>query len=93
MGTSNPFDDILGAIATVANRVEEIARTLQRPKVDWEPIKTAAATRSKATRTLLAAVEDGRVRSKRVACPGGKEMWLLNVNDLDQHFPVVTPKK
>jgi hypothetical protein len=86
--TSNPFDDVLHGIQQVLTVAREVLSKLDAVRPEWEPIRVAMSTRGRAKRTLLAAVDHGKVRAKRVACRGGADAWFLSTHDLDQHFPL-----
>lgn len=86
MGT-NPFDDVLAVCQEILTATRDVLNKISEVRPEWEPLKVAEATRRKGKRTLLAAVTAGLIRSKRIPTSGGKA-WLLNVSDLDRHFPV-----
>lgn len=87
--STNPFDELAGALATLTAKVDEINAKVSAPRVEWEPISVAAKQRRKGRRALFAAIKSGRVRAKLVpTTTGGKPRHLLNTDDLDQLFPV-----
>mgnify|MGYP003577846407 CR=1 FL=1 len=85
--SANPFDPIHNALNELLTGMQQVLETLKRPS-EWEAITVAMATRRKGRRKLLEAVDDGRVRAKRVEARGPTDAWFLNTRDLDEHFPI-----
>lgn len=90
--TQNPFEPIQAVLNELLTGMQQVLETLKRPTTEWEPLAVAMATRRKGKAKLLAAVDDGRVRFKRVETRGQHDAWLLNTNDLNHHFPVRSKK-
>lgn len=84
---------LLNGLDSIITRLEAIQNQPVTPPAVWEAISVAKATRGVGRETLLAAVKDGRVASRRAPTHGGHLSWDLSVYDLDRHFPRRTTKK
>lgn len=88
MPSPNPFDDVLALVQQTLDTVREVVARLDKTRPEFESLKDAERTRRKGRRALMAAVEAGLIRHKRVPTRGGKDQWLLSTIDLDRHFPI-----
>jgi hypothetical protein len=75
-------------VQSVAGRVDEVIAFVQKPKPEWERLSVAMKTRRKSREMLIAAANEGFIRSRREASHGGKMAWLFSREDLDRAFPV-----
>lgn len=88
MPNPNPFDELHAKLDALLAAIGDVLHKLNEVRPEWEPLKVAEATRRKGKKALLAAANAGLIRTKRVVAQGGRPAWLLNVGDLDRHFPV-----
>lgn len=96
----NPFSEQTGAICAYINAMlAPIARSLERleaqinaPPPRYESLVKAMKTRHVSRKTLVDAMNDGRLDHKEKPGRGGINR-LLCVRCLDQHFPAVNHNK
>jgi hypothetical protein len=80
-------EEVLDTRRRVMN-VEALIKRLLDPKPQWELMPDAIKNRRAGRRTLLAAINDGRVKCERRHRRGPEAAYYLSTEDLDQHFPM-----
>lgn len=97
MTLANPFESLAEGLAKLSRWQQDMREALDRIEAklgqpsapEWETMGAAQSTRRIGRRTLLRAIEEGRLRSRREAGPGGQLVYYLKTEDLNRHFPTL----